>query len=86
MSYAKLPKTIQDAHVGFRAVNQAIDNNDALQTQFDAKHSIGINGNSPVGAPTKALGRHDDILIARSVAFFNVDTSVSHLVPDPADD
>ena len=77
MSYLKLPKTTQDHCVGYQSVVQAVDNNAALLAAFDAKHSIGIGGNSPQGQPTRAIGRHDDILIARSVADFDVDTAPS---------
>lgn len=80
MSYAKLPTTVQDHAIGFQSVNQATNNNSALFVQFRAKHSIGIDGNSPYGQPTKAVGRHDDILIARSVAELDVDTTL----PTPA--
>jgi hypothetical protein len=76
MSYLKLPVTTQDHAIGFQSVNQAIDNNNFLATHFDAKHSIGVDGESPQGQPTKEIGRHDDILIARSVADFEVDTSI----------
>lgn len=80
MSYVKLPTTVQDHAVGFQSVNQAIDNNSALYVHFRAKHSVGVDGNSPYGRPLSAVGRHDDILIARSVADFKVDTSL----PTPA--
>lgn len=76
MSYLKLPKTTQDHAIGYQSVVQALDNNAALVTDFDVRHSIGIGGNSPHGRPTEALGRHDDILVARSVADFKVDTSI----------
>lgn len=77
MSYLKLPLTTQDHAVGFQSVNQAIDNNNFLETHFDTKHSIGVDGNSPYGQPARAVGRHDDILIARSVLEVSVDTSLS---------
>lgn len=76
MSYLKLPTTTSDHCVGYQSVVQAINNNAALVDAFDSKHSIGIGGNSPHGLPTFALGRHDDILIARSVADFTVDTTL----------
>lgn len=76
MSYLKLPKTTQDHCVGFQSVVQAIDNNAALVAAFDLRHSIGVGGNSPLGQPTRALGRHDDILVARSVADFTVATTL----------
>lgn len=75
MSYLKLPKTTQDHAVGLQSVNQAVDNNAELLTVFDLKHAIGINGNSPYGFPLRAIGRHEDMLIARSVADFEVDTA-----------
>lgn len=70
----KLPTTTQDHAVGLQSVVQAIDNNAALLSAFDTRHSIGVGGNSPYGFPLRAVGRHDDILIARSVAEFFVDT------------
>jgi hypothetical protein len=76
VSYLKLPLTTQDHCVGYQSVVQAINNNGALVDAFDAKHSIGVGGESPYGQPTKAIGRHDDILIARSVADFDVDTTL----------
>ena len=72
----KLFKTVQDHAVGFQSVNQAIDNHDALKTLFDVKHAIGVNGNSPYLQPTRSVGRHDDMVIARSVADFKVDTTL----------
>lgn len=80
MSYVKLPTTTQDHCVGYQSVNQAIDNNTLLFQVFDEKHSTGVDGNSPYGRPTLAVGRHDDILIARSVADFDVDTAA---LPQP---
>lgn len=76
MSYVKLPKVTQDYAVGFQSVNQARDNNTALLAQLDAKHSIGAGGQSPPGRPFEAVGRHDDIVIARTVAHFTVDSAV----------
>lgn len=76
MSYLKLPKTCSDHAIGFQSVNQAIDNNAALLSAFDVRHSIGVGGNSPYGFPMRAVGRHDDILIARTVADFAVDTTL----------
>ena len=76
MSYLKLPTTTQDHAVGFQSVNQAIDNNNALKAHFATKHSVGIDGFSPQYKPTLAVGRHNDILIARTVAEIDVDTSL----------
>lgn len=75
MSYVKLPKTTSDHAIGFQSVVQAVDNNAALVTAFDAAHSIGIDGDSQYGFPLRAVGRHDDILIARTVADFTVASS-----------
>jgi hypothetical protein len=80
MSYLKLPTTTQDHCIGYQSVVQAINNNGAMVDAFDAKHSVGVGGNSPYGQPTRAVGRHDDAFIARSVAEFEVDTSL----PTPA--
>lgn len=72
MSYLKLPKTVQDHAVGYQSVVQAVNNGAALVEAFDSKHSIGVGGDSPYGQPTKSVGRHDDILVARSVAEFKI--------------
>ena len=77
MSYVKLIKTVQDHAVGFQSVNQAIDNNQALVDAFNLRHAIGVGGNAPFRRPLASVGRHDDILIARSVADFTVDTTLS---------
>jgi hypothetical protein len=76
VSYLKLPTTTQDHAIGSVTVGQMVDNNAALCAHFDAKHSIGVGGTSPYGRPVQAVGRHDDILIARSVAEFSVNTSL----------
>ncbi len=77
MSYLKLPTTIQDHCVGYQSVVQVIANNVAMVDAFDAKHSIGVGGDSPYGRPAEAVGRHDDILIARSVADFEVNIGLA---------
>lgn len=77
MAYSKLPLTDQDHFIGYQSVNQAIDNNDALADLYDAKHSLGVGGADPFGAPLRAVGRHDDICIARSVADFEVVTTLA---------
>jgi len=75
MAYLKLPKTCGDHAVGFQTVNQALANNDALFfDQLNPNHSVGINGNS-YGDPFLVPGRHDDVLIARTVANFVVDST-----------
>jgi hypothetical protein len=68
MSYLKLFKTCSDHAVGYQSVNQAVDNNLALYQQIDAKHAVG-NEQNDIFQP---LGRHDDVLVARTVADFKV--------------
>lgn len=77
MSYSKLPKGVQDYAVGFRSVRQADDNADAIFDTLDAKHALGNGGFNPSSYtnPLDAIGRHDDFLIARTVAKFTVDTT-----------
>lgn len=74
MSYVKLHKVCADFAVGYQSVNQARDNNTAHADLLDVKHSLGVGGQSPPGQPFAAVGRHDDICIARTVAHFRVDT------------
>lgn len=74
MSYVKLPKGVSDYAVGYQSVNQMLDNNRALFDQFDAKHSVGVGGVN-FGDPFMSPGKHDDILVARTVADFAVDTT-----------
>lgn len=70
MSFVKLPKTCSDHAVGLDSVNQALANNRALYfDQLDPWHAAGVRS-----AADRQLGpgRHDDILIARSVADFSI--------------
>ena len=80
MSYVKLFKKVQDHAVGIQSLNQAIDNNAALLAQFDAKHSVSFSSSSSV---FRRPGRHDDPLVARTVARFSVDTSRAVPTLDP---
>ena len=77
MSYLKLFKTTQDHAVGVQSVNQASDNNDAMKDLYDAKHSLGVDGYNTGGFsnPFRAVGRHDDQLVARTVARFRIDST-----------
>lgn len=77
MSYLKLFKTTQDHAVGTQSVNQASDNNDAMKSLYDAKHALGVDGYNTGGFsnPFRAVGRHDDPVIARTVARFSIDAS-----------
>lgn len=79
MSYSKLFTVCQDFPLGLQSANQAFDNNQALYDLYDAKHSFGIEGRNTGGFqnPFRALGRHDDPLIARTTARFLVDTSTA---------
>lgn len=80
MSYVKLFKVVQDTAVGIQSVNQAIDNNAALLSLLDSKHSVDF---AATASMFRRPGRHDDPLIARSVVRCTVDTSraVPVLVP-----
>jgi hypothetical protein len=77
VSYLRLPKGVQDYAVGYRSINQANDNSEAIYDTLDAKHALGNSGNntSSYTNPLNAIGRHDDFLIARTVANFTVDTT-----------
>lgn len=66
--YLKLPKTCSDHAIGFQSVNQALDNNIAIYEQLDKRHAIGNRSNDVFIGP----GRHDDVLIARTVADYQV--------------
>ena len=67
MSYSKPFLTTSDHAVGFQCVNRAIDNNRALFFDYvEPKHATGRD-------PADVFigkGRHDDVLIARTVADF----------------
>ena len=82
MSYLKLFKVTQDTPVGYQTVNQACANATALLDLYDAQHGAGIGGynTSQYVSPLQAIGRHDDVRIARSVMHVFVDTSL----PTPA--
>lgn len=76
MSYLKLFKTCSDHAVGEQCVNQALDNNRALYfDQFDPRHSIGIDGKTFGRNEFLVPGRHDDVLVARTVADFAIDAT-----------
>lgn len=69
--YVKGFKTCSDHAVGLQCVNRALDNNQALFEQLDKRHSV---GNRSFGSADMFLGpgRHDDVLIARTVADFTI--------------
>lgn len=77
MSYLKLFKVTQDFGLGKQTVNQAFDNNQAQFDLYDTKHATGVSGLNTGGFsnPFRALGRHDDPLIARTTARIIVDSS-----------
>lgn len=78
MSYLKLPKTTQDHAVGYQSVVQAIDNNAALKELYGAKHAVPLGVSSVVSSsPLLAMGRHRDILIARTVVEFALSTAIT---------
>lgn len=76
LTYVKLPKAVSDYAVGVQSVNQALENNIALYDQYDLRHSVGVgvpgsNSSDPFLGP----GRHDDWLVARTSADYEVDAS-----------
>jgi hypothetical protein len=79
VSYLKLFKTTQDHAVGVQSINQSSDNNDAMRDLYDAKHSLGLDGYNTGGFnnPFRAVGRHDDPLVARTVARFRIDSTAA---------
>ena len=66
--YTKLHLVCQDFAVGKQSVNTALDNNQALWERLDKRHATGTQANDAFLGP----GRHDDVLIARTVADFSV--------------
>jgi hypothetical protein len=74
VSYQKLFKVTSDFALGLQTLNQALDNNRALYQQFDAKHSTGLSG-AAFGDPFLGPGKHDDFLVARTVADYEIDES-----------
>lgn len=82
MAYEKPFTTVQDFPLGYQSVNRLRDNNVAMNDLWDLRHSIGTAGYAPVSDnPLDKVGRHDDILVARTVAQFQVDTTTLELVP-----
>lgn len=73
MAYEKGFKVTQDFALGIQSVNRGIANNEALRDLWTTRHSEGINGISAPGLAFQ-FGRHDDILVARSVTHFTVAT------------
>jgi hypothetical protein len=72
MSYAKLPKVIQDYGIGIETINQAIENVESLRTIYDAEHNtsdlVGF-----YGQPTRPeYGQHDHSTIPKSAAVVTV--------------
>lgn len=70
MSYAKLHAVVSDFAVGLQSVNQAIDNNAAIFSQFNARH-----GTEYLPSTFQQAGFHDDLLIARTVIRCTIDTT-----------
>lgn len=76
MSYVKLHKVVSDFAVGVQSVNQALENNRSIFSQLDYKHSLGAGGLA-AGDPFLGHGKHDDLMVARTVADFTIDTSTT---------
>jgi len=77
MAYEKGYLVTQDKCVGTQSVNRVIENNRAIQSAWAAKHNAEA-GPLSISLPTNPLykvGRHNDILIARSVCDFDVVTT-----------
>lgn len=73
MSYEKGFLSTQDHAVGMQCVDRAVGNQQALFfTYLDTNHAVGTGYNDPFMSP----GRHDDVLIARTVADFYIDTTL----------
>lgn len=77
MSYVKLPTVVSDFAVGIQSMQQASDNADALKDVLDAEHALGNGGfnTSAFTNPLNEVGRHDDNLIARTVAHCYIDNT-----------
>ena len=76
MAYEKPFLSVSDHAVGLQCVNRALENNRALfEDQFDPGHSAGLGGTAQ-SDPFFSPGRHDDPLVARTVANFSVSTVV----------
>jgi hypothetical protein len=73
MAYEKGFKVTQDFALGIQSVNRAIENNEVLFSSWTSKHSNGIDGVSQPGLGFQ-FGRHNDILVARSVTHYTVET------------
>lgn len=69
MSYEKGFLTVADHAVGLQSVNRAIDNNQALFDAVRLRHAYGVDGrNTGSTRLLQGVGRHDDILIARTTS------------------
>lgn len=72
MSYSRIPLTCQDFQLGFRTVNQSIENNNVMWQQLKAKH-LTATRNYPGDS---LIGRHDDYLVPRSVSCWFPDQNI----------
>jgi hypothetical protein len=79
VSYVKSFKVVSDFALGFQTLNQALENNRALLEQVDAKHATGRTAWSSSDTYLEN-GRHDDPLVARTSADFEVDTTGTVIV------
>ena len=78
MSYTKLYTVCQDHAVGIAQVNGANSNGEALKDFYGVRHGLGIGQFNPTNAVTGPIvGKHNDLLIARTVADFFVDTTAA---------
>lgn len=78
MSYTKLYTVVQDHAVGIAQVNGANDNGEAIKDFYGVRHGLGIGQFNPANAITGAIvGKHNDLLISRTVAEFDVDATLA---------
>jgi len=76
MAYNKPFTVCQNFPVGIQSVNRLIDNNQALYDLWTVKHGTRDDGSRDATLLDYAtrFGRHNDILVARSVSHFTVET------------
>lgn len=75
MSYSKLYTVVTDHAVGIAQVNGANDNGEAIKDFYGVRHGLGIGGFNPTGTiiTESIVGKHNDLVIARTVADFDID-------------
>lgn len=78
MSYTKLYTVVMDHAVGIGQVNGANANGEAIKDFYGVRHGLGIGQFNPTNAITGAIvGKHNDLLISRTVADFDIDSTLA---------